>query len=160
MPATDTDRAWQLMERIAFCMFSSWTGRKLRSRPMGAFVDRDESAIYFLSDARAHTDDEVRQFPQICLAFADPRGQKYLSVSGTAQVSNDRAKIKELWSLPAKVWWESPDDPNIRVIKVVPEDAEYWDSPGTLMSNIKMALALAKGTHPDAGDHRKVTMRN
>jgi len=158
MPPTDTDRAWQLMERITFCMFSSWTGTKLRSRPMGAFVVRDESAIYFLSDARAHTDDEVRQFPQVCLAFADTRGQKYLSVSGTAQVSNDRAKIKELWSLPAKVWWESPDDPNIRVIKVVPEDAEYWDSPGTLISNIKMAFALAKGTHPDAGDHRKLAM--
>lgn len=146
------------MKKIEFCMFSSWTGTKLRSRPMGAFVRPDESAIYFLADARAHTDDEVREFPQVCLAFADPRGQKYLSVSGMAEISDDRAKIREQWSVPAKVWWESPDDPNIRVIKVVPEEADYWDSPGTLVSNIKMAFALATGTHPNPGDHRKLAM--
>ena len=37
-------------------------------------------------------------------------------LTGTAVVSNDRAKIKELFSTPAKAWWESADDPNIRVL--------------------------------------------
>jgi general stress protein 26 len=158
MAETDSERVWRLMEKIAFCMFSSWTGEKLRSRPMGAFVRPQEGVVYFLSDARAHTDEEIRKFPQVCLAFADTSGQKYVSVSGTTQVSNDRRKIKELWSLPAKVWWDGPDDPNIRLVTVRPEEAEFWDSPGTVGSSIKMAAAVVTGTHPDPGEHRKVAM--
>jgi len=154
----DVERAWELMEKVRFCMFSTWNGSKLRSRPMGAFVRRQEGAIYFFTDVRAHKDEEIRRYPQVCLAFADTAGQKYVSVSGTAQISSDRAKLHELWSIPAKVWWEGPDDPNVRLIKFIPEDAEYWDAPGNLMSNMKMVFALAAGRHPDAGDHQKVML--
>src|SRR5438270_4384791 len=127
MAENNGDRVWKLMESIHLCMPSNWDGHKLHARPMGAFVRRKENAIYFLADARRHKDDEIRQYPQVCVIFADTGGQKYVSVSGLAEVSSDRKKIKELWSLPAKVWWDSPDDPNIRVLKVVPQEAEYWD---------------------------------
>jgi general stress protein 26 len=154
----DTDKIWELMESISFCMLSNWDGEKLHSRPMGAFVRRDEGAIYFFTDERAHKDDEIRRFSRVCLAFADTKGQKYVSVSGTAEISRDREKIEELWAIPAKVWWKSPDNPNIRLIKVIPEEAEYWDAPGNLISGIKVALALVKGTYPDAGEHHKVAL--
>ena len=74
-------------------------------------------------------------------------------------MSADQKKIEELWSIPAKVWWDSPSDPNIRVIAVTPEYAEYWDSPGTVLSNVKMAVALVTGTHLDPGEHRKASLR-
>jgi general stress protein 26 len=79
-------------------------------------------------------------------------------LTGTAVVLNDRAKIKELFSTPAKAWWESADDPNIRVLKVTPDDAEYWDSPGTIVSYVKMAAAAVTGTRPDIGENRKISM--
>jgi general stress protein 26 len=66
--------------------------------------------------------------------------------------------VRELWGTPAKAWWDSPDDPNIRVLKVTPKDAEYWDSPGTVVSYVKMAAAAATGTRPDLGENRKVAM--
>jgi len=53
------------MESIRFCMLSTWTGTKLRSRPMGAFLRRDERAIYFFTDVRAHKDEEVQEYPQV-----------------------------------------------------------------------------------------------
>jgi general stress protein 26 len=150
------ERVWDLMQKISICMLSTRDGEFIRSRPMGAFVRREENAIYFLTDAARHKDDEIQQFPNVCLAFAD--GQKFVSLTGTAQVSSDRAKIKELWSTPAKAWWNSPDDPNIRVLTVVPHDAEYWDGPGPVVSYAKMAVAAATGTRPDMGDNRKVAM--
>ncbi len=152
----DVERAWELMERVRFCMLSTWTGEKLRSRPMGAFVKRQEGVIHFLTDGRAHKDDEIRQYPQVCLAFADAAKQKYVSVSGTARISSDRARIEELWSTPAKAWWDSPDDPNIRLVTVTPETAEYWDSPGSLLSNISMAFAAATGGRPQVGEQQNV----
>jgi general stress protein 26 len=150
------ERVWELMESVRFCMFSTWNGRELRSRPMGAFVRRKEDAIYFFTDVRAHKDEEIAQFPKVCLAFADTHKQKYVSVSGIAEMVSDRALVRELWSIPTKLWWESPDDPNLRLIKVTPQDAEYWDTPGNVVSSIKVAFVFATGKHVSHGDHEKV----
>jgi general stress protein 26 len=156
MAEVTIDHVWDLMESVRFCMLSTWNGTKLRSRPMGAFVQRQEGVIYFFTDVRAHKDEEIREFPKVCLAFAETGGQKYVSVSGIAEINSDRKKIKELWSIPVKIWWESPEDPNICLIKVTPQDAEYWDSPGNLVSSIKVAFALLTGAHVDYGEHKKV----
>ena len=97
----------------------------------------------------------IRGFASPSRTPEDRNTYQYL---GRAEVSFDRSKIKELWSIPAKVWWDSPDDPNICVIKVTPEEAEFWDAHGTLLSNVKMAIALATGSHLDAGEHGKTPM--
>jgi general stress protein 26 len=154
----DADRAWELMKKIGFAMLVTHDGDKLRARPMSAYLERDNNAIYFLTDARRHKDEEIARNPGINLSFANPSDQKYVSVTGTAVVSNDRAKIKQLFSTPAKAWWESADDPNIRVLKITPDDAEFWDSPGSVISYVKMAAAAVSGTRPDLGDNRKVSM--
>ena len=154
---SDVDRVWELMKKITFCMLANWNGQVLRSRPMAAYLRREDHAIYFLTDARHHKDDEIQQYPQVCGAFADTHGH-YVSVSGRAEVSNHRAKIKELWSTPAKAWWDSPDDPNIRLLTLTPEVAEYWDGPGTIVGYIKMAAAAVTKTRPDYGENRKVAM--
>jgi general stress protein 26 len=156
--ARNVDRAWDLMERIGFAMLVTHDGGKLRARPMWAYLDRDANTIYFLTDARRHKDDEIAHNPSINLSFADAGDQKYVSLTGTAVVSNDRARIRKLFSTPAKAWWDSADDPNIRVLKVTPDDAEFWDSPGSVISYVKMATAAMMGSRPDIGDNRKVSM--
>ena len=154
----DVDRAWDLMKKIGFAMLVTHDGDKLRARPMSANLDRDNNAIYFLADARRHKDEEIARNPGVNLSFADAGSQKYVSVTGTATVSNDRAKIKQLFSTPAKAWWDSAEDPNIRVLKITPDDAEFWDSPGSVISYVKMAAAAVTGTRPDLGNNRKVSM--
>jgi general stress protein 26 len=156
--AHDTDRAWDLMKKIGFAMLVTRDGDKLRARPMSAYLERDENAIYFLTDARRHKDEEIARNPGINLSFANASDQKYVSVTGTAVVSNDRAKIKELFSTPAKAWWSSADDPDIRVLKITPDDAEFWDSPGSVISYVKMAAAAVTGSRPNLGDNRKVAL--
>ena len=156
--AADIDRTWDLMKKIGFAMLVTHDGDKLRARPMAAHVDRDANTIYFLTDSRRHKDEEIARNPNINLSFADASDQKYVSVTGTATVSNDRAKIRELFSMPAKAWWDSAEDPNIRVLKITPDDAEFWDSPGTVISYVKMAAAAVTGARPDIGTNRKVAI--
>jgi general stress protein 26 len=156
--ARDTDRVWDLMMKIGFAMLVTRDGDRLRARPMSAYLERDHNAIYFLTDARRHKDEEIARDPNVNLSFANAGDQKYVSVTGHAVVSNDRVKIKELFSTPAKAWWNSADDPNIRVLKITPDDAEFWDSPGSIISYVKMAAAAATGTRPDLGDNRKVVL--
>jgi general stress protein 26 len=156
--SADIARTWELMKKIGFAMLVTKDGDRLRARPMSAYLDREANAIYFLSDARKHKDDEIAKNPQINLSFADAGDQKYVSVTGTAVVSNDRARIRELFTTTAKAWWDSAEDPNIRVLKITPDDAEFWDSPGTVISYVKMAAAAVTGTRPDIGTNRKVAI--
>lgn len=154
----DQDRAWDLMKKIGFAMLVTRDGNKLRARPMSAYLARDENMIYFLTDARHHKDEEIARNPQVNLSFADAGSQTYVSLTGTAAVSNDRNKIRDLFTTTAKAWWDSAEDPNIRLLKITPDDAEFWDSPGTVVSYVKMAAAAVTGTRPDIGDNRKVSM--
>ena len=154
--AGDADRVWELMERISICMLTTHDGGRIRSRPMAAFVRRGDNAICFLGDVRHHKDEEIEDNPNVGLAFAD--GQRFVSVTGRAVVSRDKARIKELWGPSAKAWWDSPDDPDIRLLTVTPDDAEYWDGPGKIVGAIKMVAAAATNTRPDYGENRKVAM--
>jgi general stress protein 26 len=47
-----------------------------RARPMSAFIERGQSAIYFLTDAQRHEDEEIARNPSINISFADANGQK------------------------------------------------------------------------------------
>jgi general stress protein 26 len=156
--ADDIDRVWELMQKFSICMMSTWNGSEQRVRPMAAQLQREQNQILFLTDTRWHADDEIAKYPKLALAFADNGDQKYVAVSGRGTISNDRERIKELFSVPAKAWWESADDPNIRLLTVTPVGAEYWDGRGKMASYLSMALAAATGSRPDVGEKRKVSM--
>jgi len=158
-PGGDVGHVWRLMEKIDICMLiTAAEGSHMSARPMGAYVREEDGRIYFLSDARSVKDDIIARAPEVLLTFADTHGNKFVSLAGRAEVSNDRAKIAELFNTPAKAWWGSADDPNIRVLKVVPREAQYWDSPGALMSAIIMMGAAESGHMPELGESKKVEM--
>ena len=154
----DIDRVWSLMQKFHICMMSTWNGSELRVRPMAANFNRDRNAILFLTDTRWHAAGEIDKYPRLALAFAGHDDQKYVAVSGRGAISNDRARIKELFSIAAKAWWDTADDPNIRLLTVTPVDAEYWDGRGKIASAISMAVAVATRSRPTVGKNRKVSM--
>jgi general stress protein 26 len=155
----DVERVWDLAEKISICMLATQEGpNTIRSRPMSAYPRKAENMIYFLTDARHHKDDVIGLYPHVCLAFADKSGSKYVSLTGRARTVDDRAKIKELWNPIAKAWWDSEDDPNIRVLQVTPEDAEFWDGPGRMVSTFSMLAAAMTDSKPKVGDNKKVEM--
>ncbi|HEV7323937.1 MAG TPA: pyridoxamine 5'-phosphate oxidase family protein [Bosea sp. (in: a-proteobacteria)] len=157
---TDQARVWELIEEIGLCMLVSHDGHgdELRARPMSAHARRDEDAIYFLTDLRSHKDEEIEINENVCLCFGDNSSYKYVSVSGTANLLDDRNRVAELWSTAARAFWESKDDPNIRILKVRPAMAEFWDSPGKIVTTVKMAAAAVTGSRPDLGSNRKVLL--
>ena len=157
-PEEARDRVWELAEKINICMFVTWDGKEQRARPLAATVEKDEGAIYFLTDINGEKDDQIVEFPHVSVSFADHKSSKYVALSGKATVSNDRARIKELWSPFAKAWWDSPENPAIRVIRMVPNDAELWDSPGRIVTTISMLTAVVTGRSPKIGENAKVVL--
>jgi general stress protein 26 len=158
---SDLDRVWEIMEDISVCMVATHAGGKIRSRPMHAIPDRDEGGVYFVTDTRGAKDDEIAAAPDVCLAFADIGDNTYLSVTGRAEIIRDPAKAEELWSTEAQAWWpRGPRDPSVRVLRVLPEQAEYWDTRGNSITvALKLVAARVSGREPDLGENKKVSVR-
>ena len=153
-----TDRIWELAEKIDICMLTTWDGHTQHSRPMSARMRRDENSVYFLIDTAGRKISEIEHFPTVSLAWADNSGHKYVVMAGEAAVSNDRAKIADLWSDWDKAWWEDASDPTIRLLTVTPTAGELWDSPNSLVSTTKMVIAVVTGAAPEMGDNAKVRL--
>ena len=77
---------------------------------------------------------EMKKDSQVNLSYSNPDSNVYASVSGKANAYRDQAKIDELWSEPMRGWFpKGKDDPNITILKVTIDKAEYWDSPSSLL---------------------------
>jgi general stress protein 26 len=161
MSGSDLDRVWEIMEDISVCMVTTHAGGRMRSRPMHAIPDRDENAVYFITDTRGAKDDEIAAAPDVCLSFADIGDNTYLSITGSAELMRDPAKAEELWSTETQAWWpRGPHDPSVRVLRVAPEQAEYWDTRGNAITvALKLTAARVTGKPPDLGTNRKVNVR-
>jgi len=157
-PAEVQDRIWEFADKIDICMFTTWDGERQRSRPLSARPHRNEHAVYFLVDESGHKNEQVEKYPFVSMAWVDSGGHKYAVVSGKARLSNDRAKITELWSDWDKAWWDDATDPSIRLLTVTPEDGELWDSPNQAVALAKMAYAAVTGDAPDMGENAKVDL--
>lgn len=157
-PTEVVDRIWELAKEIDICMFITWDGEYTRARPLSARVRRDENALYFLVNDDSAKTKQLEKFPKVTLAWADNAHYKYVTISGHAKVSNDRSKIAELWERTDEAWWDGADDPEIRLIAVIPDDGELWDSPGVVVATAKMLMAAVTGASPDIGDNAKVDL--
>lgn len=153
------DKIWRMADDISICMMISRDGDRMRSRPMRALPRRDKGALHFFIDVRNHADDEFRADPQVCLTFAEPKDHDYASISGRAEVVDDRALAKEMWTKETEAWFpDGPDSPNLRMIRVWPEFGEVWVGPSSsLVAQIKMAAARMTGERPNMGDDKKVS---
>ena len=157
MSADKTDHVWDIMEKEHVCMMVTRDGGELRARPMGAMPDRNAGVVWFVTDARAHKDDELRGDPKACIAFES--GSTYLSVSGEAEILRDTQKLKDIWNIAVDAWFpDGPEDPNVRLLRFSPHQAEYWEGPGRIVAGLKMAMASARDSRPDMGDNQKVDL--
>jgi general stress protein 26 len=155
------DHVWDIAEKIGICMLTTATDHGMRSRPMHAVPDRDTGCIWFITDQRGAKDEEIKAAPDVCLAFADTRSNTYLSMTGRAETLCDAAKARELWSPETQAWWpKGPTDPDVRVLRAVPDQAEYWDARGNSITvALKLAAARLSGHPRDLGENKKVALQ-
>ncbi len=81
-------------------------------------------------------------------------------MSGDAEVVNDRAKMEELWSEMCKAWFpKGLDDPDLCLLKVEVNTAEYWESPsGKMVQVLGFLKALATGERADPSGHGEIDL--
>ena len=133
-------------ESCFFCTAVS-AGGSGATRPMSGQEVDDDGTLWFLSASDSHKNRELAKDPAVRLFFQGSEHAGFLTLTGTASVSRNRKRIKELWKSVLKVWFtEGEDDPRITVIGVRPTGGYYWDNKhGSAVAGIKMLVGAAIG---------------
>jgi len=155
------ERFKELIDDITFAMLTTAApDGSLRSRPMASLkTDSFEGDLWFFTDDDSPKVDEITREHHVCVSFASPAKQKYVSVSGLATLVQDKARMKELWTPAAKAWFpRGVDDPHLGLLRVRVQSIEYWDSPSSKVVQLYgFAKAVMTGKRiENAGEHKKV----
>ena len=152
-----------LIKDVQVAMLTTIDWGVLRSRPMQTQEMDFDGDLWFFTSSETHKTEEIEKDRRVNVSYAAPDSNTYVSVSGTAEILKDRAKIEELWTPIHKAWFpKGPDDPNLVLLKVNVEQAEYWDSPSsTIVQVAGFVKALVTGESADhqdgdIGNHGKV----
>jgi general stress protein 26 len=159
---TDMEKVSKLINDIRIGMLTTQDEHgNLVSRPMAVMQLDEEGNLWFLTKEHSPKTDQIDKNYKVNVAFADSSDSSYVSVSGTGEELQDRAKIEELWSPMAKPWFpDGKDDPSLSILKVHIETAEYWDSTSSRMVRLfEMARAALTGDSYNEGENKLVENR-
>lgn len=148
----------ELIESIRFAMLVTTDSESaMHSRPMSLLALEDDTA-WFFTDMNSPKVLEIGRDHDVLTTWANPSSQDFVSARGTARVMRDVSKQKELWTEMARLWFpDGHESPNLALIAVTIEGAEYWDSPAsTARLAIGYVRALISKETPKTGENAKV----
>ena len=154
----NTQKLWSLIKSVEVAMLVTQDGEHLRSRPMAMSQREFDGTLWFFTRASSHKVTEVETEQQVNLAFAHPGKQDYVSVSGRARLVRDHSAVADHWSEAVRVWFpKGKEDPEIALLKVEVDSAEYWDAPSsTMLHAYGYVKAVVSGESPRPGGHGTV----
>lgn len=152
----------ELLENFSTAMLATRTPTgELRCRPMTIAQVHDNADVFFVTSVDDAKSEEIRLESNVCVSLQ--KGQKYLSLSGTAELIQDPKRLKDLWSAAWNVWYpDGPDSPGVSLLKVNASHGEYWDVSG--LNGVKYLFRAGKayfsGERPEMTSdlHDKVSL--
>lgn len=132
------------------------TGANQHMQPMTHFADANSAELWFITSKET---DLVRAVGkgargEYCLVTSD--NDFFASLTGTIEPSDDRNKLRELWSVVASAWFEDGrDDPDVALLRMTLQEAAVWTSTDSgMVFGLEIARAALSSDHqPDVGEH-------
>ena len=130
-------KLFEMIADMETAMFTTRRGNgQLVSRPMATQQRSAGAELWFVTYEGAAKLAELKRDPQVNLSYYKDRTREFVSISGRAKISRDRAKIKELYKPDWRAWFSddgspnagSPDDPRMVLIGVKITSAVFMES--------------------------------
>lgn len=161
------EELYELIEDIEIAMLTTRRpDGRLVSRPMATQERQPGADLWFVTDIETHKVDELEQDPNVNVSFYRNRTREWVSVSGTATISQDRMLIHELYRPDWRAWFGKldevrdggPDDPRLALILVDAESVIFMkqDKP-TPVVLFELARGIATGKRPELGKVRELS---
>ena len=158
---------YELADEIKIAMMTTRRADgHLRSRAMANQKRADGADLWFVTSKDADKLTEIAADPHVNLSYFRSSSMEWISVSGTAVISHDRTKIKELYESDWKMWFGTDgdprhgteEDPRMVLIGVTVHAAEFLEvnkpKPVILYELVKGWLT---GSEPELGEMHTLT---
>lgn len=159
---------YNLIEKIETAMLTTRRpDGRLVSRPMSTQKRNPIADLWFVTDIESNKLDELEHDPHVNVGYFDTRTWEWVSVSGIASISTDRARIRSLYQPDWKAWFGEidevrnggPDDPRLALILVDADTVIYMKREKSKpMVLFEVAKGMVTGSKPDIGETRKLRM--
>lgn len=136
----------------------------LESQPISAVpmttkkVDR-QGNIWFLSGLNSDHNANIIKSQKVQLLYSDPSDMEFISIYGEAEVVTEKSKLEEFYEKTDDAWFDGVDDPNLTALKIIPQEAYFWDTKqNKYISLFKMGLSAITGDKADVGEKGKLDL--
>jgi len=146
--------------KVCMLITNEKNGENLSGRPMSISKIDDDGGMWFFTKSSSYKVEEIEESKKVSIAIANESSNNYLMINGTGNLVNDKIKMKELWSSILKAWFPlGLDDPDMILIKVTPNEVNYWDSSSsTMVVLFNMLKAIVTGKVYEEGEHGKINL--
>ena len=164
----------EAVEKLRALVKDIKTAMMTTRRPDGHLVSRamalqEKTApgadFWFVTERDSDKLDELRFDPHLNLGFYKDRTREWVSVAGTAVLTDDRALIHQLYMPDWKAWFDddgtpgagTADDPRLFLIGVKAHSAHFMtvDKPQPVVL-FEMAKGWLTGEMPDVGEMHRI----
>ena len=160
--ASEREKLFDLIKDLKIAMMTTRRpDGRLVSRAMATQKRAPGADLWFVTSEETHKVDELEDEPFVNLSYYKDRTREWISISGIATLSRDKAIIQQLWAPDWKVWFPeegdqrhgTAEDPRLVLIGVDIDSAVFFESdkpaPVVLFEMLKGRLT---GKEPDVGD--------
>ncbi len=160
------DDLYKLIDGIEIAQFTTRRADgDLVSRPMAVQRRVDGADLWFMTNGESHKLEELATDPHVNCAFYNNSTREWVSVSGTAVISRDKAMIHDLYQPDWRAWLGDeggaknggPGDPRITLVLIEAHSVTYSkkDRPAP-MQLFALAKGIVTGDKPKMSDLREL----
>ena len=164
--ATELELLYEHIDDIEIAMMTTRrSDGHLQSRAMATQRRASGADLWFVTEVGSPKLPDLEHDPHVNLSYYKDRTREWVSVSGIASISRDRAKVAELYAPDWKAWFGSegdprhgtPDDPRMILIGVDVHAAMFLEvnkpQPVILFELVK---GMITGKAPELGEMHHV----
>jgi general stress protein 26 len=151
------EKVRKLINGINIAMLTTISEEGLVSRPMKTQDVEFDGDLWFLTKKDTGKFHELLRNQHVNVTYA---GKSFVSIRGKAELVESAEKVKEFWNPAYEELLETTyDDPNLVLIKVKVETAEYWDS-GNKLKMVKFLFNRLLGKNTEGTDINRIVKLN
>lgn len=157
----DLEKLYERLKGYRTAMFTTISKEgHIHSRPMETQEREPDGDLWFVTSRQTLKVEELEANPNVGIIYFRDRDGSYVSIAGTARLSDDREPIRRKWKEDWRAWFgEGPESPDLCLIKVKVNEAEYWEPEGgTLRVMFEAARARLTGEHPELNEPEKIVV--
>ena len=143
----DIETLRELIKGVEIAIVTTMSEDGLVSRPMKTQEVEFDGDLWFFTKKQTSKYEEIQHDASVNVAYV---GKSYVSVRGKAEIVEDLDKKKEFWNKAhEKIMQTTFDDPNVILIKIKAEAAEFWET-GNFIKNIAFMYKQMTGKETES----------